>query len=830
MAAAHALTTSLAAVPTLCATTFLPVDGILNLGIGLEPLTLTEPAIFHGPCPTVTLEARAEPSHEEIELPSTDEILNDSSLSQHDDDKQPPQSNWREPFYTSPFPLAYALAATTITAYMLVIMLFITPRSFLDGGIVYLGRRGFTNSSASGVTIGGRPWLQKIAALTVAMSLTVATADTFEAAEEQWDWGISNAQLLQDKVMGSTELKVIRLVSDTFLWLAQAQTLIRLFPRQKEKIIIKWAAFALITLDVIFSALNSFMYSDDGVTSRDDPRDFVDAIPALSYIFQLSLGILYAAWVIYYALMRKKYAFYHPLMRNICLVAIISIVAILIPIVFFILDISKPDVAGWGDYVRWVGAAAASVVVWEWVERIEALEREDKKDGILGREVFDDEVDFTSSRYIKRQKPSQDESSTGSGGADNDGADNAREQTPPRPRQTGITWAGTIGNRQWSRPENDASSGNSRGQQGPAAMLAATRQQFWPSRPAPAITPVSRTDTTSAASTVYAVRFAEGERRYTPDAIMQQTPGVLTQHESIPRSSQQTSDDTASSGPAQVSPTTAAPVAQRSTMATPAARQTADLEAMEAGMANRGPGWRSLGLAPGPVLNRASTVAGTDAPPAVVAQHAVTQEPKAMTTHTRARNLTGRWDIAGRLEEFAVSQAEKFREKVKPQNNTDSLPVLRIPAPQRAGVALQQVLEEEELQQVQSRRDQQVAGNNSSPAGRSHQDVQRHTRDVSSRGDSDDRPDLSRSRSAYSTGSRGQEAPIPPNNPPLWPGVQPRYLYDDDEDDGFTDSDLASQRSSLEQSQSHSQPHSQSRSRERRSTSGGSGPPSSGRR
>ncbi|KAH8169712.1 palH/RIM21 domain-containing protein [Sarocladium implicatum] len=822
MAMAHALTTSLAAVPTLCATTFLPVDGILNLGIGLEPLTLTEPAIFHRPCPTI--EPRAEPTHEEIELPSTDDILNDSSLSQHDDDKQPPQSNWREPFYTSPFPLAYALAATTITSYMLVIMLFITPRSFLDGGIVYLGRRGFTNSSASGVTIGGRPWLQKVAALTVAMSLTVATADTFEAAEEQWDWGISNAKLLQDKVMGSTELKVIRLVSDTFLWLAQAQTLIRLFPRQKEKIIIKWAAFALITLDVVFSALNSFMYSDDGVTSRDDPRDFVDAIPALSYIFQLSLGILYAAWVIYYALMRKKYAFYHPLMRNICLVAIISIVAILIPIVFFILDISKPDVAGWGDYVRWVGAAAASVVVWEWVERIEALEREDKKDGILGREVFDDEVDFTSSRYIKRQKPSQDESSTGSGGGDDDGAGEPRPQTPQRPRQTGITWAGTIANRQWSRPENDPGNGSQRNQQSAASMLAATRQQFWPSRPAPAVTPVSRTDTTSAASTVYAVRFAEGERRYTPDAIMQQTPGELTRHESVPRSSQHTSDETVSSRPAQNSSPTPAPVAQRSNVATPAARQTADIEAMEAGMANRGPGWRSLGLTPGPVFSRAST----DAPPAVVAQHAIAQEPKPAAIHTRARNLTGRWDIAGRLEEFAVSQAEKFREKVKPQNNTDSLPVLRIPAPPRAGAALQQVLEEEELQQNQPRQGQQETRGSSSPPGQS--DDQRQARALSSRGGSDDRPDLSRSRSAYSTGSRGQDAPLPPNNPPLWPGVQPRYLYDDEEGDGYTDSDLVSQRSSLEQSQSHSQSHSQSRSSERRSMSGGSGPSSSGQR
>jgi hypothetical protein len=815
MAAAQALTTSLAAVPTLCATTFFPANGILNLGADVAPLTLTEPAVFHGPCPTLAV--RTPPVEGDIDPPSTEDIINDSSLSQHNDDDNQLQSNVRDPFYVSPFPLAYALASTTITAYMLVIMLFITPRSFLDGGITYLGRRGFTNSSASGVNIGGRPWLQKIAALTVAMSLTVATADTFEAAQEQWEWGIANSDGLRMQVMGSTELKVIRLVSDTFLWLAQVQTLIRLFPRQKEKIIIKWAAFALITLDVVFSALNSFLFSEDGVTRPpDNPQEFVHPIPALSYIFQLSLGVLYAAWVLYYAFVRRKYAFYHPLMRNICLVAIISTVAILIPIVFFILDISKPDIAGWGDYVRWVGAAAASVVVWEWVERIEALEREDKKDGILGREVFDDELDFTSSRYIKRQKPSRDESSTGSGEGDEDGDGDGREQTALPQRQTGITWAGTIGNRQRQRPDNTT---QDRSQQGPGGVLAVTRKQFWPSRPAPAVTPVSRTDTTSAASTVYAVRFAEGERRYTPDAIMQQTPGEITRHESMPRSSQHTSDDTASSAPARGSPTSPAAATQNRTIVTPAARQTADIEAMETGMANREPGWRSLGLPAGPVFRRTST----DAPPAAVAQHAIAEQPRSTPSHPKSRPLTGRWDLAGRLEEFAATQAEKIREKVRPQANTDNLPVLRIPAPARPGAALQQVLEEEEMQQLQSQQQRAASSSSTGPSPRQQQSARQ---DSSSRSGSDDRPNLSRSRSGHSTMSRGgPEAPIPPNNPPLWPGVQSQYLYDDEDDeDEYSDGDdSATHRSSTEAD----------RSGERHSPGGVSGPSgasSSGRR
>lgn len=819
MAAAQALTTSLAAVPTLCATTFFPADGILNLGAGIAPLTLTAPAVFHGPCPT--LAARTPPIEPEVEPPSTDDIINDSSLSQHNDDGDRLQSNFRDPFYVSPFPLAYALASTTITSYMLVIMLFITPRSFLDGGITYLGRRGFTNSSASGVNIGGRPWLQKIAALTVAMSLTVATADTFEAAQEQWEWGISNSDGLRMQVMGSTELKVIRLVSDTFLWLAQAQTLIRLFPRQKEKIIIKWTAFALITLDVIFSAINSFLYSLDGVTRPpDNPQDFVQPIPALSYIFQLSLGVLYAAWVIYYAFVRRKYAFYHPLMRNICLVAIISIIAILIPIVFFILDISKPDIAGWGDYVRWVGAAAASVVVWEWVERIEALEREDKKDGILGREVFDDELDFTSSRYIKRQKPSRDGSSSGSGDGDEDGTGN--EQPPAASRPTGIAWAGTIGNRQRQRPENG---NHNRTQQGPAGVLAATRQQFWPSRPAPAVTPVSRTDTASAASTVYAVRFAEGERRYTPDAIMQQTPGEATQNQSGARGRQQASDGTASSAPTHGPSLPATAGTQSRIIATPAARQTADIEAMETGMANNEPVWRSLGLPSGPVFRRTST----DAPPAAVAQHAIAEEPRSTPRHPKSRPLTGRWDLAGRLEEFAANQAEKFREKVRPQTNTDNLPVLRIPAPARPGAALQQVLEEEEMQQLSPQQQRAASASSTRPSPRRQQQQQQSARqDSSSRSASDSRPGLSRSRSAHSSTSRGgPEAPLPPNNPPLWPGVQSRFLYDDlDEEGDFTDGDDSGSHRSSAEAEAERSSHRQSPG----NVSDPSGASSSGRR
>ncbi|KAL8718698.1 MAG: hypothetical protein Q9225_004199 [Loekoesia sp. 1 TL-2023] len=354
-------------LPRHCTPFRLPSGGLLAIGDG-STVTLTQEAIFQPYC-TSGPEFR----------------INTSNLESIDTDH-------KDPFYASTLPQMYAIAAVTVVSYLLVIMLFITPRTFfvsgLGGGGGFLGQRGMI-SGASGSTsvigVGGRPWLQKVAALTVAISLTIASVDTFQVAERQYAGDYSDAPALTNEVVNSVELRVVRVVSETFLWLAQAQTLIRLFPRHKEKVIIKWAGFVLIALDTIFNILNNFV----GGSSRNAPRRFQDAVPALSYLFTFCLSLIYAAWIIYYSLSKRRYAFFHPKMRNICLVALLSYVAVLIPVVFFILDISIYDVAGWGNYVRWVGAAAASVVVWEWVERIEALERDERKDGILGREIFD---------------------------------------------------------------------------------------------------------------------------------------------------------------------------------------------------------------------------------------------------------------------------------------------------------------------------------------------------------------------------------------------------------------------------------------------------------
>ncbi|KAI2626507.1 pH-response regulator protein palH/rim-21 [Hypoxylon sp. NC1633] len=646
----------LAATTTLsfgtdCTPFSLPSNGLLIID-GATPTTLMAGAIYSPLCTATPLAQPAIIANGGVNIDETSTSTSSPQL-----------SDLRDPFYASIFPQCYALAATTVLAYLLLVMLFIAPRSFLDGGVVVLGRRGFTNGPSNGISIGGRPWLQKVAALTVAISLTIATVDTFRVAEDQYAYGTQNAQQLQEEVLGGTQLKVIQLISDTFLWLAQAQTLIRLFPRQREKVIIKWTAFSLITLDVIFGALNNFQYA--GGNSR--PRSFTDAVPALNYLFQLSLGLLYAAWVLYYSLMKKRYAFYHPLMKNICLMATLSIISILVPVVFFVLDIAKPEFTGWGDYVRWVGATAASVVVWEWVERIEALEREEKKDGVLGREVFDgDEMmevfpsDLSWPRRRKNKRKNDDDNDEEEGGESGNGS-SFGGRSNMWPAMSSIA----------SRCRSKSETSPDRKQQPPSAGRSAARflqPPLWPSRPPPAVTPVSRTDTASADSTVYAVRY---------QPLTETTSRTTDDRHGRPLSRSNSATSSASNPLSEMN-------AQPASIATSGQASSGLItEKKEEEEGNPGR-WRHLNP-----FHRAARE-----PPAEVLPHTMPKQPN----QRRDYESVGRWDLKGRVEFFAATQAERILEKIRPTPDTDSLPVTVIPAPPRRGAALAQLLEEEEFQ------------------------------------------------------------------------------------------------------------------------------------
>lgn len=669
--AAHDATTD--ARTQHCPSYKLPEYGVIELGPG-NTINLTTNAIFRPQCTSASQSADGD---------GTGQVLSVADI--------------RDPFHASITPQAYATGAATVIAWMLVIMLIITPRTFFVGNASgrsgLMGRRGMISGATGGgsiIGVGSRPWLQKVAALTVAISLTLATADTFKIAGRQYAEGFIDAMELRDQVVSGMEIKVSRIISDIFLWLAQVQTLIRLFPRHKEKVIIKWVGFALILLDITFSSLNSFGPYDNNAR----PAHFDTAIPALSYLFQLSLSMLYAAWVLYYAITKRRYAFYHSMMWNMSVVALLSIIAILTPVVFFITDIANYTIAGWGDYFRWVGAAAASVIVWEWVERIEALEREERKDGILGREVYDgddmlDDTPSTSSRsskwpYSKRNSTDNEKKGGGDGGL------GGFSLSAFAAGQTGRVgqFAQKMGRKMTESPRAEArkkrtihvpapppvhrrSESTRRGDRSSNAYVRVQSPVLAPAVPVVA-SPVSRTDTTSADSTVYTVRYhpvnetppirqpTSIEDRLTPEAAKsQQAPG---------------------SG---------------QDMSQPADVNDPEKGATEPDSAANNSRWNWQAIA-NPFTRRGR------APPQELQRGQVIEPLAVDEVHANIppRHYNG-LAISDRLGTFAAQQGEKFRKKKTNKHSEMNLPVTIIPAQPRGQTWSPDFLQREQQQQEQ---------------------------------------------------------------------------------------------------------------------------------
>ncbi|RFU71751.1 hypothetical protein TARUN_10511, partial [Trichoderma arundinaceum] len=287
------------------------------------------------------------------------------------------------------------------------------------------------------------------------------------------------------------------------------------------------------------------------------------------------------------------------------------------------------------------------------------------------------------------------------------------------------------------------------------------RPSVWLTRPAPAVTPASRTDTTSAASTVYAVRYQGGSDTMTRAADLPAAPPQATRPDGNAQGRNLIVEDAASTNQALSSISPGDSPSGHISIQEP---RPTDLEANTSGQG--GGRWQTL-------LRRGSGGGGIPSP----LQSPRTLSDARSTITTRARIDTNRWDIRSRLEEYAVSQAERIRERLRPTTDTDNLPVMVIPAPARRGAALQRVLEEEgeELSSSAASAIRRARGSSSSSSSEEVYEV---------RGRNTIAPNV------YSATIPAHERPIPPNNPPLWPGVRNRRLYDDDDysyDDSVTE-------------------------------------------
>lgn len=257
-------------------------------------------------------------------------------------------------FSTSVVPLMYSIAASSAACWLLTLVVM-----------------GFQHK---------RPILYKLSLVCASIYLLLVLIYFTDILNDQFDKGYLDSTELKLMIRTNTAINALNLSFNTILYLAQVQTAMSLFNRQKEKRLVLWLGLSLIVVAQTTWGLSTI-----------HPASTISSLPAFAFLFQTAMGVLYTCCVLYYTITNRQ----STLQPSILLLTILAIVAAASQIILFIVDLVNVWVIEWSDAIAWVTTVLSIVAVREWADRIYLMERHREKNGILGRQLFESEMEMT---------------------------------------------------------------------------------------------------------------------------------------------------------------------------------------------------------------------------------------------------------------------------------------------------------------------------------------------------------------------------------------------------------------------------------------------------
>lgn len=259
-------------------------------------------------------------------------------------------------FKYSVYPLVYSLMVSTVICIFLTVIV-------------------FTNHTQ-------RPsWLLRAGSLLASLNLIILFSRAIAELSEQHKSGFASGEKLLDSLQEDNVFSIIDFIFVLIAQFAQVQVIMRLFSRVKEK----RAGFIIggtlsICAQVIWG-VSTFTEFDE--MSESD----ITILPAFTYLLRIALSMMYCGLIIIYGAGKRRLIFH----RDIILLTILTFITINFQFGFFVADIADVWVSELSEIFNTTIYVSVTVIPWEWVNRLHALERQHQTAGILGRPVYEDE-------------------------------------------------------------------------------------------------------------------------------------------------------------------------------------------------------------------------------------------------------------------------------------------------------------------------------------------------------------------------------------------------------------------------------------------------------
>lgn len=259
-------------------------------------------------------------------------------------------------FKYSIYPLIYSLTVSTVMCIFLTVIV-------------------FTNHTQN------PSWLLRAESALASTNLGILFVRAIVFLDKQHDLGYSSGEKLLESLQSDNVFSTIDFIVVLMAQFAQVQVIIRLFSRVKEKrVSFIIGGFLSICAQVIWG-VSTFSKFD-----IDTDSDF-SILPAFTYLLRIALAMMYCGLIIIYGFGRRSFIF----QKDIMLLTILTFLVINLQFAFFITDISNVWVSELSEIFNTTIYVSVTVIPWEWINRVHALERYQQTEGILGRPVYEEE-------------------------------------------------------------------------------------------------------------------------------------------------------------------------------------------------------------------------------------------------------------------------------------------------------------------------------------------------------------------------------------------------------------------------------------------------------
>ncbi|EJS42113.1 rim21p [Saccharomyces arboricola H-6] len=250
------------------------------------------------------------------------------------------------------------------------------------------------------INISGRAYkrilqLLRIASLLASLNLTIFITKVLRKLERDHNrFGIVRAHSIMHIFTDDMTFVVLDFLATLLFQFCQVGIVIRLFQRAQEKRIIFFIGVLLtITANILWVIPPFANHTTKHKSNWQLLRPFV-------YLFRIAIATSYASIVIYHIWQKKKLWFKFNQMG---LLTLLTILVVLLLPGFFLADVSNLWISELGEVFNTTCYVTSTVITWEWLDRLNVLERREEAQSILGRPIFEEEQqDYRFAKYALR--------------------------------------------------------------------------------------------------------------------------------------------------------------------------------------------------------------------------------------------------------------------------------------------------------------------------------------------------------------------------------------------------------------------------------------------